>query len=349
MSLLDMFKNMDMKSNISYSSFSLPSKAKGPYAKTLAEMKDIVINKYKQGIGLNESIAQVATDRNLNQEQIKRLIEEANQEVYLIEYAKLKHKVVRDVKFEIASLSKIKDLMNPQDSKKLEEGGQVVMGKKPFGIRDGKPQGMAKRAFEEDAPSVKLDVFNYTPYETGDLMPDAYKNVDPTQFTRDKVAKEIQKIDNNIIKLAHDVCDTYNELANNFLEIGKFNDNTVMRNAYIQMCKEASFDLGKQKALNDIFEDKVKMAKTAGYLAPCQDLSLDLIVDYSKPNERFDLGKYSLSKIAQEDTFVVKPNKTTMKNINSLVELANKAKEQQDKLNCEKNKKRKIKNSIYCK
>ena len=79
-----MFKNMDMKNNASYSSFSLPSKAKGPYAKTLAEMKDIVINKYRQGIGLNESIAQVATDRNLNQEQIKRLIEEANQEVYLI-------------------------------------------------------------------------------------------------------------------------------------------------------------------------------------------------------------------------------------------------------------------------
>ena len=119
MPLIDLFKNMEALQNSTVSTFSLPSKAKGPYAKTLAEMKNIVIDKYKQGVGLNEAIAQIATDRNLNQEQIKRLLEEANQEVYLIEYNKLKNKVVRDVKFEIASLSKIKDLMNPQDSKKM--------------------------------------------------------------------------------------------------------------------------------------------------------------------------------------------------------------------------------------
>lgn len=348
MPLIDIFKNMESFQNSApISSFSLPSKAKGPYAKTLSEMKNIVIDKYKQGIGLNESIAQIATDRQLNQEQIKRLLEEANQEVYLLEYNKLKNKVVRDVKFEIASLSKIKDLMNPQDSKRIEEGGNNVQ--KPFGVKENRPQGIAKRAFEEDSPSVKFDCFNYTAYETGSMMPDAYKDVDPTMFTKEKIAKQIQEIDSNIEKLAHDVCDTYSKLAAEFIDIGRHNNNTVMRNAYIQMCKEASFDLGKQKALNDIFDERLKMAKQAGYINPCEDLSLDLIVDYSKPNEKFDLGKYSLSKIAEEDTVVINPNKTTMKKINDLVKLADKVQKQQNKLNSEKTKKEKITKCIYSK
>lgn len=351
MPLIDIFRNMDslQSNNIPTSTFSLPSKAKGPYAKKLAEMKNIVIDKYKKGIGLNESIAQLATERQLNQEQIKRLLEEANQEVYLIEYAKLKHKVVRDVKFEIASLSKIKDLMNPEDSKKIEQEGGNAMQRKPFGVREDKPQGIAKRAFEEDAPSVKFDCFNYTAYETGSMMPDAYKDVDPTKFAKEKIAKELDEIDVKIEKLASDVCDTYNELASNFIEIGRHNNNTVMRNAYIQMCKEASFDLGKQKALNDIFDERLQMAKKAGYVNPNDDLSLDLIVDYSKPNERFDLGKYSLSKIAEEDTVVINPNKTTMKKINDLVKLADKVQKQQGCLKTEQEKKKKITKSICSK
>ena len=345
MPLLDLFKNMDALQSSSVSSFSLPSKAKGPYAKTLAEMKNIVIDKYKQGVGLNEAIAQIATDRKLNQEQIKRLLEEANQEVYLIEYDKLKHKVVRDVKFEIASLSKIKDLMNPQDSKRIEQGGGNGVSKKPFGVKD-KPQGIAKRAFEENKP-VKFDFFNYSAYETANLMPDADKDRDPLQFTRDKIAKEIKSIDENIEKIASEVCESYNKLASEFLEIGKQNGNTVMRNAYIQMCKEASFDLGKQKALSDIFDDKLKMAKKAGYINPCEELNLDLVVDYSKPNERFDLGKYSLSKIAREDYVVISPNKTTMKNVHSLVRLADDIKNQQNDLKNEKKKKEKV-NKSFC-
>lgn len=347
MPLIDLFKNMEALQNSTISTFSLPSKAKGPYAKTLAEMKNIVIDKYKQGVGLNEAIAQIATDRNLNQEQIKRLLEEANQEVYLIEYSKLKHKVVRDVKFEIASLSKIKDLMNPQDSKRIEQGGGNGVSK-PFGVKD-KPAGMAKRAFTEQSSPVKFDCFNYSAYETAGLMPDAYKDIDPLQFAREKIAREINAIDKDIEKTASEVCESYNKLASDFLEIGKQEGNTVMRNAYIQMCKEASFDLGKQKALTDIFDDKLKMAKKAGYINPCEELSLDLVVDYSKPNERFDLGKYSLSKIAEEDVVVVSPNKTTMKSVHNLVKMANKIEKEQDELNRHKHKKEKIRKSFCSK
>ena len=348
MPLIDLFKNMEALQNSTISTFSLPSKAKGPYAKTLAEMKNIVIDKYKQGVGLNEAIAQIATDRNLNQEQIKRLLEEANQEVYLIEYNKLKNKVVRDVKFEIASLSKIKDLMNPQDSKKIEQEGGNGMSDKPFGVKN-KPAGMAKRAFSEENSPVKFDCFNYSAYETGSLMPGAYKNIDPLQFTRDKIAREINAIDKSIEKIASDICESYNKLASDFLEIGKQEGNTVMRNAYIQMCKEASFSLGKQKALTDIFDDKLKMAKQAGYINPCEELSLDLIVDYAKPNERFDLGKYSLSKIAEEDVVVISPNKTTMKSVHNLVKMANRIEKEQDELKHEKQKKEKIRKSFCSK
>lgn len=309
-----------------------PSKAKGAYMQKITRWKDIVIKKfYNNGIDLNKSIAEIASEEGLNQDQLSRLIEEVNCEVYLDEYNKTKNSSVRDVKFDIAKLTTIKDLMNPEDAQDLESSQSK--GKKP--VKGGK--GMMKKAFEHSDGDDPLNVFNYTAFETCGLAPEADKDIDPRVFALRKLAKQMVELDNEIEKTAKSLYEDYSDLANAFIKMAQQNED--IQGAFSTMCKEASFDYNYQTALLDLFNEKVANYKELGYIPKAMDITLDRVTDLEKEHD-FSLGSMSLRKTAA--TQVMQPNKGMIKDIKSLVQLANNIENKQNSLQQKQEKKNKV-------
>ena len=75
----------------------------------------IVRSYIDNGKDMNESIAKTASEKNLNLEQTKRLIEECNQNCYLTKFASTGEQV-----FDIADLNKVKEFLSPKEELKKE-------------------------------------------------------------------------------------------------------------------------------------------------------------------------------------------------------------------------------------
>lgn len=114
--LMDLFSNASIASMLNKGSegdYVSRSKMKGEFAQKITKWADEVMNKYyTYGIDVNDSISKIASANNLTDEQINRIIEETNQEVYLTEYNKMKECSDRDVRFKIASLNEIRGKMD---------------------------------------------------------------------------------------------------------------------------------------------------------------------------------------------------------------------------------------------
>lgn len=332
MSFMDVFKNLDSRElenaapAMSGADYTTPSKAKGAYMAKITMFKDKVIRDfYQKGTGLNESIANIATQEGLNHDQLSRLIEEVNCDVYLEEYAKTKNSSIREVKFDIASMTKIKDLMNPQDSQELE---RTQDDPKLKSVKGG-AKGMMKRAFEEDFEGDTLNAFNYTAYETYGLAPEADKDIDPKIFEIRKIAKEIEIIDKEINHTANELYEDYCALSNSLIKIAQHNGDT--QSIFKSICKEAQFEENYQQAVIDLFNEKVANYKELGYIAPSANISLKIVKDIT-PEQDFSLGEYSVYKKASESVPTVVTNKGMIKDVKALVNLANKIENNQKKL-----------------
>lgn len=338
MSFMDVFTNLDVRElenaapAVSGADYVSPSKAKGAYMAKITALKDIVIrNFYQKGINLNESIANIASEENLNHDQLSRLIEEVNCDVYLEEYGKTKNKSVRDVKFDIASMTKIKDLMNPQDSQDLEKTQDDPKLKK---VKGGN-KGMMKRAFDENFEGDSLNAFNYTAFETCGLAPEADKDIDPNIFKVRKIAKAITELDEDIEKLSRELYDDYSALTNSLIKVAQHNGDA--QELFTSICKEAQFELNYQEGVIDLFTEKVANYKELGYIAPSAKIELSLVKDIT-PEKDYSLGEYSLQKKANEETPVVVTNKGVIKDVNNLITLANKIEKNQKKMQDKQNK-----------
>lgn len=342
MPFMDIFRNLDARElenatpATSGADYITPSKAKGAYMTKITALKDTVIkNFYQRGIGLNESIANIATNEWLNHDQLSRLIEEVNCDVYLEEYSKTKNNSVRDVKFEIASMTKIKDLMNPQDSQELENTQDDPKLKQ----NKGGGKGIMKKAFEENFEGDALNAFNYTAFETCGLAPEADKDIDPKIFELKKTAKAIEETDKNIEKIANELYEDYCNIANALIKTAQHNGN--VQSVFEKICKEAQFERNYQEAVIDIFTEKVANYKSLGYIAPSASIELSLVEDIT-PDRDFSLGIHSLSKKASEEIPTLVTNKGIIKDVNNLINIANKIEDKQKKLQSEQEKRKSL-------
>jgi hypothetical protein len=69
---------------------------------------------------MNNSIAKIATDAGFNDEQIARLVQQSNVQVYLIKYAQTKDQNIRRVEFDLADADMVKKLMGREtEAKKI--------------------------------------------------------------------------------------------------------------------------------------------------------------------------------------------------------------------------------------
>jgi len=339
LSMLDALKDMKVQdvSPVSVDSPMTKSKMRGAFAaKVEAWANQILKDYFGHQMDLNTLIANIAQKNNLSSEQISRIIEEVNSEVYLTEYEKSKGKPNREVKFVIAELPKIKDLMgnnakaNQQPVKEPDVGGvETKMDKKA-------------NMFEDDGD--KLSFLNYTTHDTSGLAED--KRVPREEYLRRTLADKVAAV--------------YSEYEAAFLEHGS--DLDCMADALIgyeklghdaveiftKICNDAELQIKYQYPIIKATTEKIASLVEERHLHESFSINLQP-VDFLQQEKGLSLGKHSLLKQAREDQNNsnkelpnVKTNKKLIKGYKDLVQMAKKVQQSQSAVEAATAKKEKI-------
>jgi hypothetical protein len=305
---------------LSDGSFDLLTKkdTSSDFSRKLQAYKDIIVSEYlKFNIDLNRAIAKIAEKNNLNDDQIQRIVEEVNNQVYLVKYNRMKNSPDRDVEFDIASVPKIKEIIGKGEAKK----SAYVSGEKSANNADGSLE--KKASWETDEATEKLNFLNYSTHEFAGLSPEIVRSKD--SLLAEKIASVI-KFKEKAFKDATEkiAADTYS-VAEAFIKYDRFGLDT--QNIFEEVCKEANIVKADQLMFKNAVIQKVAQMKEYKQLPQEYDLKLELCECEKTANE-FSLGKYSFIKEATETTQsnknvpVVTTDRKVIKNVNDLISMA---------------------------
>lgn len=305
----------------------------GDFSKKLLNYRNLVISEFlKYNIDLSKAISQIAKRENLNEDQIQRIVEEVNNQVYLIKYDKLKNQPEREVEFDLASADKIKRIM---------KGETVHSNSEP--IEESKEEKvLAKSAFEQNkiesiekvASAEKYDLFNgMLSYNYGDLSVNTRQTRD--EFMMTKIASLVKDKENELNKIARSLKNTANELGETFVNLEKLGSN--VSEVMSSIIKSAGLNDKEVELIKEATADKINL------LVERRHLPENFVVDFTnvslekKASEVFTLGKFSLNKTASVacDTTIPKICLSTNKSVRSIddiVKLANEMKGYADEL-----------------
>lgn len=213
-------------------------------------------------ISLNTSIAKVATERNLNEEQTQRVIAEANNQVYMTKFASMKNLNDRRVDFELASKQGVYNAQHPET---LEKKASV-------------------NSMDFDDYSGKYRYDNLTPA----------KSVDYTKIAAKKIATELDTLDAGIKKQASVVADDLMNSAYALLRFEAIVPGSA-QNAFNEMCKTAGVSSELQLLYKRAMEEKAGIMKKAHSIPDNTKTELKLC-DIFEKTASFSLGKFSLQE-----------------------------------------------------
>ncbi len=295
----------------------------GNFQAQLKQWKNRVINDYdRYKIDVNKAIAQIAEQNNLNNDQIQRLVEEVNTQIYLIEYNKLKDKTSREVDFDIASVQKIKDMMS--------NGAKANTEKPNDPETKGEKETMKKEA-SSGSSGEKLNFLNHTSYDMAGFVEE--KRITKRQIYEEKLAEKITKELAEFNKLAHEQRSDVDCVAEALVKYAQLHQDT--NEIFENVCKGAGLLKKNQLLIKEAVEKKINTLKEFKKVANNFEISLSL-VDGTSPKSELSLGDYSLIKEAKEGSSNGMPqvitDKKLIKGYSSLIELATKIQERQEEL-----------------
>lgn len=268
------------------------------FARKLLEYRNTVVSEFlKFNIDLNKAIANIAKKENLNDDEIQRIIEEVNNQVYLIKYDKTKGSNVREVEFNIAYLQGVKNAMKGE-----------YKGPESNGDEESKDKPSIKTAFE----TKKLDTMEKVASFVGDnqsesgifngMLSHRYGSLGTeSKYTRDEVAiAKISKIalekeaelNDNIKQLKY----KSGELADTFIQLERLGSEP--KEVLATLVKYAGLNLNEVNIIKDSINDNLTMKKEAHILPSDFKVSFQDISLKKKASEKYTLGKYSLQKKA---------------------------------------------------
>lgn len=297
-SLFDALVN-DMKDEI-----PAPSKTSG-FTQKLASYRNKVVNDYMRfDTGLSEGIAKIASENALNDDQIQRVVEEVNNQVYLIKYAQMKNETERDVQFPVAMLKDIKAINE-------KNGGNIE-----------------KKASVEDA----LNAFNFTSYEFAGAAPD--KKKDLVDIVAEKIASDHSALSSKLSAANNEFDSTITKIAECIIRYDRAGADT--QKIFDTMCRDAYLRNPAQEVIKLAIEDRIGCMKEAKLVANEYSLSIN-DCDISEEYDDFSLGKFSFMKTASEREVgnfptIVTEDGTVVRNIGSLVKIASEIIPQKNKI-----------------
>jgi len=294
-------------------SFSSPAvKDSGSFALQLGLYKDSVVNDYnKYSTPLNESIAKIAKENSLNDNQIQRIVEEVNNQVYLVKYAQVKQYKEREVIFDLASLKVVKGILEGKEA--IEDNDSIE-----------------KKASWKEGDD--LNFLNYNKCKLPGMREDKIKPL--SEIMGEKLAHEISEKNKNFDKALEKFAETTYDIAEALIKYDRFNKDP--QEIFSHICKEASVNKYDQIMIKKAVTQKVNQLKEARYLPSDYKLELN-IVDCAK-EDNFSLGEYSLNKranVAQSNVelpVIETDSKKVIKNIQSLINMAEKMQEEKQKV-----------------
>lgn len=306
----------------------------GDFAKKLISYRDRIISDYlKFNTDLNKSIAAVSLRDNLNDDKIQRIIEEVNNQVYLIKYDKLKSSYEREVDFDIASLSKIKKIMtgnkdvidhtnndeSPSDSSKNEKRAFVT-------------EKMPDEYFEKVASSGSDFFSGKISHALGDLSTNNKKTKE--RFYLEKIADSIKDKQLELEKIAKDIAYVSGEIGESLVGLNVMNVDTD--SVISAIVKKANLNESEFSLIKEATDKKLSLKKEANEIPNFVEIPLNVNLE-KQPDEKFNIGKFSLNKKAGYQSEIRIPKLLLNSNrvigdLSDLIKLASELKDNSDLL-----------------
>jgi hypothetical protein len=261
-----------------------------PFVRELPGMIQKVASDYmKHGIDLNESIYKVAQEKSLTDDQVQRLVEESNNQVYMAKYASLKGNRNREVQFKLADGKEIKARLK----------GEHKMEKKAS-------------ATEYDAAVFQSGTF----MKCASFAPEKKSSVE--KIIANKVVSTMNDLKRSIEKYASEIGEGLTAIAQSVILQESLNKNG--QDVFNDICKNASWDDSCMDLCISAVGNSLKYMKSAREISDALEVDLH---KYQK-TASYDMGKYSFNKEASYTKFspVVTPDGVNVQSLDSLTKIA---------------------------
>lgn len=283
------------------------------FARELTSYRDKVVNDYvKHKIDLNKSIANLAKLKNFNDDQIQRVIEEVNNQVYLIEYSKLKEQPERNVNFDIAMLPKIKGIMDGSYKGSENNNNGVNLQK------TASECGSFEKIASDESQGDLRNLFNSYNVHSCSLRFETRE--DESKIHLQKIARSIVSEYDRIEKIAKEMDNGLNSLGMAMIKYTQLGLNT--NQIFNQMGKEASLSNNDMELIKIATESRLENLKETTPIP--QEFKVELNIE-KEAEEDFSLGKFSMVKTASASNRCVPSiivDKIAIRGIDELVKLA---------------------------
>ena len=256
------------------------------FSRDLIRYRGNIIDAYLKDkqVDLNQKIAELATASQLNDEQIKRLIEEVNNQVYLILYNRMRESKERNVSFNLATFQKIKEIMDKKKTpEKKEKSASVENGSMEKTASETEPvnslfngNSVSDYGFA-GALSIEQDKFSYIKHACQKIASDYLNLQDALEKNAEQAAHSAMLFGSGLVK--------YSTMQKNANEI------------FEEVCRKENLSTDCQKFLISACQESIK-EKTAAYQLPEQ---YQMKISYCNPNQKpLSLNQYSLNKEASD-------------------------------------------------
>lgn len=287
--------------------------AVGDFARKLSVYTSSIVDEYmKFNIDLNKLIAKIAKRENLNDDQIQRIIEEVNNQVYLIKYNQMKNFPEREVVFDLASREAVKKEINGTASKDPTTPEHTASHDEDCG--------MEKKASWDDDSGDSLNAFNYSSYEFRRMAPDAERTKESINFQ--KIAQDIILIEESIEKCASNIAQDSYTIADAMVQYSM--RGLDCQEVFDDLCKSAQCSIKDQTLIKTALDQRVNSLIEDRKLPSNYELKLEF-VNTEKVANQYSLNELSFMK---EASFATKSNQAvpvvvtdtgTIRDINDLV------------------------------
>lgn len=303
------------------------------FAKDLVKYRDTIVSDYlKYKIDLNKAISKIATKHNLNDDQIQRIVEEVNNQVYLTEYSRMKNKNEREVDFELASKMKVKELCGSKsepESEKKDEPSEPTNDKK-----------VEKTASANDTTGF-ASIFNGKNYSYGNLAPNMSKTHE--EFLLEKMASFVDSKEDEMNKIATQLELKANEIGDALVKIAKYNGDAnsvfkrIISSADLSECEAGIIKKASESRLQALLDSRQMNSE------------IEFGLEIEKEAEcEFSLGKFSLDKTASDERtpMIVSMSNKSLSSYKDFEKLASEFKDTANQLKSKADELKSIKNKL---
>lgn len=261
-----------------------------PFVRELPGMIQKVASDYiRHNIDLNDSIYKIAKEKDLTAEQVQRLVEESNNQVYMAKYASLKGNRNRDVQFKLADGREIKAMLS---------------GKRK----------MEKRASANEDDNAVFQNGTFMKYAS--FAPEKSSSI--KKIVAHKAVTIMDDLRDTTEKYAAEIGEGFSIIAQSLILQEYFNKNG--QDVFTDICKKADWDDSCMDLCIEAVDNNLRYMQSGNQVS--KTMGMD-IAKYQK-TASYDIGKYSFNKEASCVKFspVVTPDGVSVQSLDSLVKIA---------------------------